>query len=67
MVRTATMAQALTSPRKKTTAATVKKVLSLSSAGADVPVTTIPTGKVNDHQVREKTAGRARSCSRRAR
>lgn len=37
---------------KSTTAATVKTVAPLLTASPDVPVTRVPTGKVNDHQER---------------
>src|SRR3954452_7030185 len=52
-VRTVTASQARTSPAKKSTAATRNRSAPDATARSDVPVTTVPTGKMNDHQARE--------------
>src|SRR3954449_8403794 len=52
-VRTVTASQARTSPTKKSGAATRNRSAPDATARSDVPVTTVPTGKTNDHQARE--------------
>ncbi|MDE0777073.1 MAG: hypothetical protein OSB43_12425 [Nocardioides sp.] len=52
MVRVATSSQAATSATYSATAATTRNGAPVAAASPDVPVTSVPTGNVNDHQVR---------------